>query len=319
MRKDFEILEKQKPGESDLELLLKSVEFDGHGAPYRDYEEVKGIYNQIEVYADERGISFEKACTELNIKFTSADKWVMVMQAVRSSNFTKDVNTVTRDMRFKYSQTEKRIRILILIRDEALLGLSVTVYDIVEKWLFPPTIIDQTLRMVVYLSALMRGAGETEARKAAHYLSNTAIDSWRNLPEFKILHRAAIDRSIAIHEERLGVIANSAEMGAPQVAAGKYLIERLERQKLADLYDTLDAQGRIKELSKRAFILAAEKGSNLREALKLHDPEKYGEIDDVNLKLPQELLDSITPDAPTVLLLQMQKMLEKHNNNTAEN
>jgi len=291
----------------------------GSGAALcREYGSVKADYERIVLYADEKNAGFERAAKELGINFTAADKWVMVKQAVEASGFAMTVNDACRELRFKYSHIEKRVRVLLLLREANYEQDSrLTLYDVIEKWGFSLTLYDPALRMVTYLSALMTEGNEVEARNMAGNVHSPTVDKWKANPEFRLMYKEAIERSIYRLEDRLSAIAQSADKDAASVAATKILLDRLERKALGELYDTLDPDGRKQELKKRAFILAADKGTNIKEALKLEDPEEFGGLDDVNVLLPDGLTEKITADAPTHLLLQMQQLLEQYSNNNS--
>ncbi|PSJ71616.1 hypothetical protein C7N43_38415 [Sphingobacteriales bacterium UPWRP_1] len=284
----------------------------------RPYEQVKEDYDAICLHADEKSLGFDKAAAELNLKFTPADKWVMVKHGLEEAGFTININEVCRGLRFKYTNVEKRVRILLLLREEAYENGNpgATLPQVLEKWRFSMSMLDPMLKMFTYLSVLITEGNEVEARNMAGYVSGLNIDAWKAVPEFKQVYLEALDRTQHRLIARLQNIANSSASDASSVQAIKMLLERTERQRLGELYENLDVEGRKRELRKRAFILAAEKGANLKEALKLEDPDEFGGLDDVNVLLPDGFAEKITPDAPTHLLLQMQQLLEQYSNNS---
>jgi hypothetical protein len=301
----------------ELVSLLEAAQIGIAAAPYREYVAVKIDYDQISLHSAEKEIGWEKAEKELNMTFTSADKWVMIKKGIEDSNFTINVNDVVRELGFPYREVEKRIRLILLLRDEVYeQNKEATIFDVLEKWRFSTSIYGPAMKMVTYLSVLMNEGNEVDARKMAGYVSNHVINEWkRKYPDFGMLYREAIGKSILSLEDRLRQIAECTDMGAPQVQATKLLLERIDKKMHGENYDRLSPNERIEYLKRLAFVFAADKGANLREALKLLDPSEYGGLDDVNVKLPEGLKDAITQDAPTELLLQMKSLLEQYKNN----
>ena len=311
----------KKTGKSAVDNIMELLEAARLGVSdmqYRPFQEVLSDYDAIVLHADEKNIGFERAEKDLGCVFNASDKWVMVRHHIEASSFNINVLEAARSLRFKFTHVEKRVRVLLLLREEAYENgnANVTVADIIEKWGFPTSVYDATMRMLVYLSVLMTEGNEVEARNMAGYANTATIDEWKKYPEFRLLYREAIDRSVSRLEDRLASIAASADRDASSVAAAKLLLERMERTRFAELYDSLDPDGRKRELKKRAFVLAADKGTNIKEALKLEDPEEFGGLDDVTINLPPELLGKINADAPTHLLLQMQALLEQYKKNS---
>ena len=300
-----------------LVSLLEAAQVGIDAAPYREYAAVKKDYDRIKLHSEETSIGWEKAEKELNMVFTSADKWVMIRKVIEDSNFTINVNEVIRQLGFPYREVEKRVRLILLLRDEVYeQNQSATIYDVMEKWRFSSAIYGPVMKMVTYLSVLMNEGNDVDARKMAGYVSNHVVNEWkRKYPEFGMLYREAMAKSVLSLEERLRTIAECTDMGAPQVQATKLLLERIDKKMHGEIYDRLTHSERIEYLKRLAFVFAADKGTNLKEALKLLDPKEYGGLDDVNVKLPEGMADAINPDAPTEMLLQMKALLEQYQNN----
>lgn len=298
--------------------LFEASQASISAAPYRDYISVKNDYDLISLHAQENSIGWEKAEKELNMVFTSSDKWVMIRKEIEDSKFTVNVNDVARNFGFPYRDVEKRVRLIMLLRDEVYeQNKDMTIFDVMEKWRFSTSIYGDVMKMAVYLIVLMNEGNEVDARHMAGYVNNHTINEWkRKYPDFRLLYGEAIGKSISNLEERLRKIAESTDMGAPQVQATKILLERIDKKMHAENYDRLSPDGRVEYLKRLAFVFAADKGANLKEALKLLDPKEYGGLDDVNVKLPEGLKDAINPDAPTELLLRMKGLLDQYQNNT---
>lgn len=283
----------------------------------REHAKVKADYDRILAHSQKNQVLFERSAKELGIPFSASDKWVMIKQHLIDCNFEKTVDIIARDLGIKYNNTEKRVRILTLLWEERYVNMAdASLQDIIDKWGFSIGMYDPTMQMLTLLYALSLGAGQVEARKTAGDVKAYTLENWKkNHPEFHLLYRNALEASVLQLEDRLMQIASGAQKESDSVAAIKLLLERSERAKLGELYDSLDPEGRKRELKKRAFVFAAEKGANLKEALKLEDPEEYGGLDDITINLPGELLGHINENAPTNLLLQMRAMIEEQKNN----
>lgn len=283
----------------------------------REYAKVKADYDLIFAHSTQNQLLFERAAKELNIPFNASDKWVLIKQHLIDCEFAKTVDVAARDLGIKYNNTEKRVRILSLLWEERYINqVDASLQDVIEKWGFSIGMYDPTMQMLTLLYALSLGAGQVEARKAAGDVKAYTLENWKkNHPEFHLLYRSALDASVLKLEDRLMEIAGGAQKESDSVAAIKLLLERSERAKLGELYDALDPEGRKRELKKRAFVFAAEKGANLKEALKLEDPDEYGGLDDVTINLPNEIMGHINDSSPTNILLQMRAMIEEQKNN----
>ena len=285
--------------------------------PARDYAEVKADYDRILGHCQQNQTPFERSAKELGIDFNAADKWTLIKHYLIEHKFQKTVDTAVRELGIKYNNVEKRVRILTLLWEERYVNLiDASLQDVIDKWGFSIGMYDPTMQMITLLYALSLGNGQVEARKAAGNVKAYTLENWkRNHPEFHLLYRSALDNSVLQLEDRLTQIANTAQKESDAVSAIKLLLERSERVRLGELYDSLDHEGRKRELKKRAFVFAAEKGANLKEALKLEDPDEFGGLDDITINLPNELMGSINESASTNALLQIRALIEEQKNN----
>ncbi len=283
----------------------------------RGTEAITQDYNSIVAYADEKELSFEKAAKEMGVSFTSTDKWALIKKALIDSSMQRSVSSVImHDFKFAFTTVEARIRIIALLLEENYVNNNPTsVQDIIEKWGFSIGLYDPSMQMLTFLCVLAQTGSKVEATRSVGRISNKSFDGWRKHPEFNELYRSAIDTSIMNLEARLSHIATYAEKETDAIKAAEILLHRTERHRLGELYDALDPDGRKRELKKRAFIFAAEKGTNIKEALKLEDPDEYGGLDDITINLSPESMQGISAESPTQMLLQMRAMLDQYKNN----